>query len=94
MNPRISNFYTIGRVTNVPKAHIGKANALFYTVRVKMFGGVELDALTDNPYLTVGMYVGVKITPTTKGLATYCVFDLNAEARDMISQAACYLNIK
>lgn len=94
MNPRIANYYTIGRVKAAPTACIGTANNLFYTVRVEVFGSFEIDAITDNLELTAGMFVGVKITPKTKGLATYRVFEFNPEARRMISQAAYYLGGK
>ena len=87
-----SLWYTLGRVVSTPTERQSKDGKAYSTVYVELFGGMRVSALAGKQQLNKGDYVGVKITPKAKGQAAYNVVQLNADAEEMILDAASFID--
>ena len=87
-----SLWYTLGRVVSTPTERQSKDGKAYSTVYVELFGGMRVSALAGKQQLNKGDYVGIKITPKSKGQAAYNVMPLNDDARDMIIGAARFID--
>ncbi len=87
-----SYYYTLGRIISKPQSRIGKGKKSYQTVYVELLGGMKASALTTAHLdLSIGEYVGVKITPNGHGQSTYNVLMLDKDSQTMICDAAEYL---
>ncbi len=87
-----SYHYTLGRVISNPQIRTGKNRKNFQTAYVELLGGMRASAIAAvNIDLSIGTYVGVKISSNGAGQSTYNVLLLDEDAQTMVLDAASYI---